>query len=150
MSRYLRIAAKDRNRQASVEAVLGTHVSDEPTTASETHETPEQRLRRRQREKSALVQASREKVIAAEKEKEEIQHRLAKLFEAHAFHQQTYARRTQMLLQYYAKRQAVYLRGGLHGLSRDGEPPRAPEIILTEWSPEPFPAITADGQMETA
>lgn len=129
-------------KEATDDARQSTTIDAQPTSAGEAYEKPEQIRQRRQKEANTRLAAARADANRAVAEREAIIARLAKLKEAFDFHEAAHTYRVEALRDFYAKRQSVYVRRGLHGLSNDGCPPTAPNIDIPDWKPEEFPVLS--------
>ncbi|MDR1851750.1 MAG: hypothetical protein LBR21_03760 [Propionibacteriaceae bacterium] len=139
IARYNALGDKIEGLQSNVEQATRITVSDEPTSVGETHEKPEQIKRRRQSEADSRLAAARSRLDQAGVERQEILMELGELEESFNFLEAAYTYRVEALRNYYAKRQAVYIRSGVRAQTRDGEPAVAPVIEAPDWHATPLP-----------
>ncbi len=128
--------------RAAVNEALNAPLDDQPRSAGEALETPEQRRHRRQRDATRAVAAAKAHLARNTEEREELIAELSRLAEMHRFHETAHNYRVEALRDYYTKRQSVYLRRGLKGVSHDGLPPVVPEVEIPLWPAEPLPPLT--------
>jgi len=144
IARYKALSGKADALQAGVEEARDVTIDATPTTAGEVQERPEQIQRRRQKERDARLAQARAAAEQAAGECEAILARIAQLKEAFDFHEDVYTYRLEALRNYYSKRQAVYLRRGLHKLVNDGQAPVGPEVTIPQWPATAFPSLAED------
>lgn len=128
--------------RTAVSSAQAMPFDDHPTTAGEANETPEHRTNRRKREQAARVAQAEAHVSQASQRMNAILAELGGLQEEYDFSELSYRRRCEALLNFYNKRQAVYVRHGLHRAVHDGRPPIIPEMNVPLPEAEPFPTVT--------